>query len=65
MCKKKFHQEQSLIKDIAVQNALKKLSDGVKPENIIKDLAEEIGSKNAFHVSKILDQSFSSKKRDN
>ena len=36
-----------------------------KPEDIIEDLAEEIASKNAFHVSKILDQSFSSKNRDN
>ena len=62
---KKFHQEQSQIKDIAVENALKKLKDGTKPEDIIEDLAEEIASKNAFHVSKILDQSFSSKNRDN
>ena len=35
------------------------------PEDIINGLAEEIASKNAFHVSKILDQSFSPKKRDN
>ena len=62
---KKFHQEQSQIKDNAVENALKKLKDGTKPEDIIEDLAEEIASKNAFHVSKILDQSFSSKNRDN
>ena len=62
---KKFHQEQSQIKDNAVENALKKLKDGSKPEDIIEDLAEEIASKNAFHVSKILDQSFSSKNRDN
>ena len=62
---KKFHQEQSQIKDIAVENALKKLKDGTKPEDIIEGLAEEIASKNAFHVSKILDQSFSSKNRDN
>ena len=62
---KKFHQEQSLIKDNAVENALKKLKDGSKPEDIIEDLAVEIASKNAFHVSKILDQSFSSKNRDN
>ena len=62
---KKFHQEQSQIKDIAVENALKKLKDGSKPEDIIEGLAEEIASKNAFHVSKILDQSFSSKNRDN
>ena len=62
---KKFHQEQSQIKNVAVQNALKKLKDGTKPEDIIDGLAEEIASKNAFHVSKILDQSFSSKKRDN
>ena len=62
---KKFHQEQSKIKDNAVENALKKLKDGSNPEDIIEDLAEEIASKNAFHVSKILDQSFSSKNRDN
>ena len=62
---KKFHQEQSQIKDIAVENALKKLKDGTKLEDIIEGLAEEIASKNAFHVSKILDQSFSSKNRDN
>ena len=62
---KKFHQEQSQIKDNAVENALKKLKDGTKPEDIIEGLAEEIASKNAFHVSKILDQSFSSKNRDN
>ena len=62
---KKFHQEQSQIKDNAVENALKKLKDGSKPEDIIEGIAEEIASKNAFHVSKILDQSFSSKNRDN
>ena len=62
---KKFHQEQSQIKDNAVENALKKLKDGSKTEDIIEGLAEEIASKNAFHVSKILDQSFSSKNRDN
>ena len=62
---KKFHQEQSQIKDNAVENALKKLKDGTKPEDIIEGIAEEIASKNAFHVSKILDQSFSSKNRDN
>ena len=62
---KKFHEDQSQIKEIAIQNALKKLKDGSKPEDIIDNLAEEIASKNAFHVSKILDQSFSPKKRDN
>ena len=62
---KKFHQEQSQIKDIAVENALKKLKDGSKLEDIIESLAEEIASKNAFHVSKILDKSLFSKNRDN
>ena len=62
---KKFHQEQSQIKDIAVENALKKLKDGTKLEDIIEGLAEEIASKNAFHVSKILDESLFSKNRDN
>ena len=62
---KKFHQEQSQIKDNAVENALKKLKDGTKLEDIIEGLAEEIASKNAFHVSKILDKSLFSKNRDN
>jgi glutamyl-tRNA reductase len=62
---KKFHQEQSQIKDIAVENAFKKLKDGAKLEDIIEGLAEEIASKNAFHVSKILDKSLFSKNRDN
>ena len=62
---KKFHQEQSQIKDIAVENALKKLKDGAKLEDIIEGLAEEIASKNAFHVSKILDKSIFSKNRGN
>ncbi len=62
---KKFHHEQSQIKDIAVENALKKLKDGAKLEDIIEGLAEEIASKNAFHVSKILDKSLFSKNRDN
>ena len=62
---KKFHQEQSQIKDIAVENALKKLKDGAKLEDIIEGLAEEIATKNAFHVSKILDKSLFSKNRDN
>ena len=62
---KKFHQEQSQIKDNAVENALKKLKDGSKPEDIIEGIAEEIASKNAFHVSKILDKSLFSKNRDN
>ena len=62
---KKFHQEQSQIKDIAVEKAFKKLKDGAKLEDIIEGLAEEIASKNAFHVSKILDKSLFSKNRDN
>jgi len=44
---------------------LKKLKDGTKLEDIIEGLAEEIASKNAFHVSKILDKSLFSKNRDN
>ena len=55
----------SLFSPITLIKSTVKLKDGNKPEDIIEGLAEEIASKNAFHVSKILDQSFSSKNRDN
>ena len=60
---KRFHEEQSIIKENAIDNALKKLSDDNNVEEIIEELADEIASKNAFHVSKILDESLGGKKR--
>ena len=60
---KRFHEEQSSIKEKAVNNALKKLKDNDNVQEIIQELADEIASKNAFHVSKILDDSMSSKNR--
>mgnify|MGYP006233356055 CR=1 FL=1 len=39
------------------------LAEGNNVEKVIKDLADEIASKNAFHVSKILDESLGGKKR--
>ena len=56
-------QVQSIIKENAIDNALKKLSDDNNVEEIIEELADEIASKNAFHVSKILDESLGGKKR--
>ncbi|RPG42879.1 MAG: glutamyl-tRNA reductase [Gammaproteobacteria bacterium TMED112] len=60
---KRFHEEQSIIKQKALDNALKMLAEGNNVEKVIKDLANEIASKNAFHVSKILDESLGGKKR--
>ena len=60
---KRFHEEQSIIKQKALNNALKMLAEGNNVEKVIKDLADEIASKNAFHVSKILDESLGGKKR--
>lgn len=60
---KRFHEEQSIIKENAIDNALQKLSDDNNVEEIIEELADEIASKNAFHVSKILDESLGGKKR--
>ena len=60
---KRFHEEQSSIKEKAVNNALKKLKDNDNIQEIIQELADEIASKNAFHVSKILDESLGGKKR--
>ena len=54
---KKFHEEQSAIKEKAVDKALKKLLKTNNVEGVVKELADEIASKNAFHVSKILDES--------
>ena len=60
---KRFHEEQSSIKEKAINNALKKLKDNDNVQEIIQELADEIASKNAFHVSKILDESLGGKKR--
>ena len=60
---KRFHEEQLIIKQKALDNALKMLAEGNNVEKVIKDLANEIASKNAFHVSKILDESLGGKKR--
>ena len=60
---KKFHEEQSTIKEKAVDKALKKLLKTNNVEEVIKELADEIASKNAFHVSKILDESLGVKNR--
>ena len=60
---KRFHEEQLSIKEKAVNNALKKLKDNDNVQEIIQELADEIASKNAFHVSKILDESLGGKKR--
>ncbi|MFL2487231.1 MAG: glutamyl-tRNA reductase [SAR86 cluster bacterium] len=60
---KKFHEEQSAIKEKAVDKALKKLLKTNNVEGVVKELADEIASKNAFHVSKILDESLGGKNR--
>ncbi|MFL2486033.1 MAG: glutamyl-tRNA reductase [Gammaproteobacteria bacterium] len=60
---KKFHEEQAAIKEKAVDKALKKLLKTNNVEGVVKELADEIASKNAFHVSKILDESLGGKNR--
>lgn len=60
---KKFHKEQAAIKEKAVDKALKKLLKTNNVEGVVKELADEIASKNAFHVSKILDESLGGKNR--
>ena len=60
---KKFHEEQSQIRDRAINDALNKLSNGKNIEKVIEELADDIASKNAFHVSKILDESLGGKNR--
>jgi glutamyl-tRNA reductase len=60
---KKFHEEQSQIREKAINDALNKLSNGKNVEKVIEELADEIASKNAFHVSKILDESLGGKNR--
>ncbi len=60
---KKFHKEQAAIKEKAVDKALRKLLKTNNVEGVVKELADEIASKNAFHVSKILDESLDGKNR--
>ena len=60
---KKFHEEQAAIKEKAVDKALRKLLKTNNVEGVVKELADEIASKNAFHVSKILDESLGGKNR--
>jgi glutamyl-tRNA reductase len=60
---KKFHEEQSQIREKAINDALNKLSNGKNVEKVIEEFADEIASKNAFHVSKILDESLGGKNR--
>ncbi len=63
IAQKKFHEEQSQIREKAINDALNKLSNGKNVEKVIEELADEIASKNAFHVSKILDESLGGKNR--
>ena len=52
----------SKTKHDALDKAKLRIAKGDSVEDIIDDLANEISSKNAFHVSKILDQSISKKR---
>ena len=52
----------SKTKHDALDKAKLRIAKGDSIEDIIDDLANEISSKNAFHVSKILDQSISKKR---
>ena len=54
---KEFRESLSETKDKALNKAKDRISKGDNIENIIDDLANEISSKNAFQVSKILDSS--------
>mgnify|MGYP002885507814 FL=1 len=54
---KKFRESLAETKDEAVNKAKERILKGDNIENIIDDLANEIASKNAFQVSKILDSS--------
>jgi len=54
---KEFRESLTETRDEAVNKAKKRILKGDDIENIIDDLASEIASKNAFHVSKILDSS--------
>ena len=52
----------SKTKHDALDKAKLRIAKGDSVEDIIDDLANEISSKNAFHVSKILDKSISKKR---
>ncbi len=54
---KKFRESMTETKDEAVSKAKERILKGDDIENIINDLANEIASKNAFEVSKILGSS--------
>ena len=54
---KEFRESLSETKDEAVNKAKDRILKGDDIENIIEDLANEISSKNAFQISKILDSS--------
>ena len=54
---KEFRESLSETKDEAVNKAKDRILKGDDIENIIDDLANEIASKNAFQISKILDSS--------
>ena len=54
---KEFRESLSETKDEAVNKAKDRILKGDDIENIIDDLANEISSKNAFQISKILDSS--------
>ena len=54
---KKFRESLAETKDEAVNKAKERILKGDNIEDIIDDLANEIASKNAFQVSKILDSS--------
>ena len=59
---KRIRASLSKTKHDALDKAKLRIAKGDSVEDIIDDLANEISSKNAFHVSKILDQSISKKR---
>ena len=53
---KKLRDPLEVIKDEAMQSAKKKLNQGKDIEKILDELADEIKSKNAYHISKTLSE---------
>ena len=53
---KKLRNTLEVIKDEAIQSAKKKLNQGKDVEKILDELADEIKSKNAYHISKTLSE---------
>ena len=53
---KKLRNTLEVIKDEAMQSAKKKLNQGKDVEKILDELADEIKSKNAYHISKTLSE---------